>query len=90
MKIFGVRNDEVRNYLIFVCITCVGILAYVLECVDNEWWKYGVVSAAVFLILLLMIDVVLLVQQIIDYYSPKDLLGMLLTSSLKNINFTIG
>ena len=57
------------NYLIFVCITCVGILAYVLECVDNEWWKYGVVSAAVFLILLLMIDVVLLVQQIIDYLS---------------------
>ncbi|WP_456098170.1 hypothetical protein [Prevotella histicola] len=65
------------NFLIIVCIACVGILAYVLECVDNEWWKYGVVSAAVFLILLLMIDVVLLVQQIIDYYSPKDLLGLL-------------
>ena len=65
------------NVLIIVCIACVGILAYVLECVDNEWWKYGVVSAAVFLILLLMINVVLLVQQIIDYYSPKDLLRML-------------
>lgn len=71
------------NYLIFVCITCVGILAYVLECVDNEWWKYGVVSAAVFLILLLMIDVVLLVQQIIDYYSPKDLLRMLKKNAKK-------
>ena len=33
------------NVLIIVCIACVGILAYVLECVDNEWWKYGVVSA---------------------------------------------
>ena len=65
------------NFLIIVCIACVGISAYVLECVDNEWWKYEVVSAAVFLILLLMIDVVLLVQQIIDYYSPKDLLGLL-------------
>lgn len=71
------------NYLIFVCIACVGILAYVLECVDNEWWKYGVVSAAVFLILLLMIDVVLLVQQIIDYYSPKDLLRMLKKNAKK-------
>ena len=71
------------NVLIIVCIACVGILAYVLECVDNEWWKYGVVSAAVFLILLLMIDVVLLVQQIIDYYSPKDLLRMLKKNAKK-------
>lgn len=71
------------NYLIFVCIACVGILAYVLECVDNEWWKYGVVSAAVFLILLLMIDVVLLVQQIIDYYSPKNLLQLLKKNAKK-------
>lgn len=71
------------NYLIFVCIACVGILAYVLECVDNEWWKYGVVSAAVFLILLLMIDVVLLVQQIIDYYSPKNLLRLLKKNAKK-------
>ena len=71
------------NYLIFVCIACVGILAYVLECVDNEWWKYGVVSAAVFLILLLMIDVVLLVQQIIDYYSPKNLLRSLKKNAKK-------
>lgn len=71
------------NVLIIVCIACVGILAYVLECFDNEWWKYGVVSAAVFLILLLMIDVVLLVQQIIDYYSPKDLLRMLKKNAKK-------
>lgn len=71
------------NVLIIVCIACVGILAYVLECVENEWWKYGVVSAAVFLILLLMIDVVLLVQQIIDYYSPKDLLRMLKKNAKK-------
>ena len=71
------------NILIIVCIACVGILAYVLECVNNEWWKYGVVSAAVFLILLLMIDVVLLVQQIIDYYSPKDLLGLLKKNTKK-------
>lgn len=71
------------NVLIIVCIACVGILAYVLECVDNEWWKYGVASAAVFLILLLMIDVVLLVQQIIDYYSPKDLLRMLKKNAKK-------
>ena len=71
------------NVLIIVCIACVGILAYVLECFDNEWWKYGVVSAAVFLILLLMIDVVLLVQQIIDYYSPKDLLRTLKKNAKK-------
>ena len=71
------------NFLIIVCIACVGILAYVLECVDNEWWKYGVVSAAVFLILLLMIDVVLLVQQIIDYYSPKNLLRLLKKNAKK-------
>lgn len=71
------------NVLIIVCIACVGILAYILECVDNEWWKYGVVSAAVFLILLLMIDVVFLVQQIIDYYSPKDLLGLLKKNAKK-------
>lgn len=71
------------NVLIIVCIASVGILAYVLECFDNEWWKYGVVSAAVFLILLLMIDVVLLVQQIIDYYSPKDLLRMLKKNAKK-------
>lgn len=71
------------NILIIVCIACVGILAYVLECVSNKWWKYGVVSVAVFLILLLMIDVVLLVQQIIDYYSPKDLLGLLKKNAKK-------
>lgn len=65
------------NVLIVVCIACVGVLAYVLECVERAQWKYWVASAAVFLIILLMIDVVLLVQQIIDYYSPQDLLKLL-------------
>ena len=65
------------NVLIVVCIACVGVLAYVLECVESAQWKYYVVSVAVCLILLLMLDVVLLVQQIISYYSPLDLYGML-------------
>ena len=65
------------NVLIVICIACVGVLAYVLECVEGIQWKYGVVSAAVFLILLLMVDVVLLVHQIINYYSPEDLLKLL-------------
>lgn len=69
------------NVLILAGIACVGILAYVIECVDSEQWKYAVVSVAVFLIILLMIDVVLLVQQIIDYYSPKDLFGLLKKNS---------
>lgn len=71
------------NVLILAGIACVGVLAYVLECVDSEQWKYSVVSVAVFLIILLMIDVVLLVQQIIDYYSPKDLLGLLKKNTKK-------
>jgi hypothetical protein len=71
------------NVLIVICIACVGVLAYVLECVEDIQLKYWVVSAAVFLILLLMVDVVLLVHQIINYYSPEDLLKLLKEKSKK-------
>ena len=65
------------NRLVVVCIACVAVLAYVLESVEDASWKYAIVTASVFLIVLLMIDVVLLVQQIIAYYSPLDLLELL-------------
>lgn len=61
------------NYLIVACIVCVLVLAYVLESTDSLQWKYVIVSASVFFIAALMVDVVLLVQQIITYYSPEDL-----------------
>lgn len=65
------------NWLVVVCIASVAVLAYVLESVEDASWKYAIVTASVFLIVLLMIDVVLLVQQIIAYYSPQDLLELL-------------
>ena len=72
------------NVLIVICIACVGVLAYVLESVEGIHWKYGVVSVAVFLILLLMVDVVLLVHQIINYYSPEELFKLLKEKTKKD------
>lgn len=65
------------NCLIVACIVCVAVLAYVLEYVDDEWMKYAFVSASVLVIVALMIVVVLLFHQILNYYSPMDLLELL-------------
>ena len=65
------------NYLIVTCILSVLVLAYVLEYTDSLQLKYVIVSIAAFFIATLMVDVVLLVQQIITYYSPEDLFNKL-------------
>ena len=65
------------NYLIVTCILSVLVLAYVLEYTDSFQLKYVIVSIAAFFIATLMVDVVLLVQQIITYYSPEDLFNKL-------------
>ena len=65
------------NRLIVACIVCVAVLAYVLEYVDDEWLKYAIVSASVLVIVTLMIVVVLLFHQILNYYTPVDLLELL-------------
>lgn len=65
------------NRLIVACIVCVAVLAYVLEYVEGDCLKYAIVSASVLVIVALMIVVVLLFHQILNYYSPVDLLKLL-------------
>lgn len=75
------------NRLIVVCIVCVAVLAYVLEYVDGEWLKYIIVSTSVLIIVALMIVVVLLFHQILNYYSPIDLLALLVKKKVnRNAN----
>lgn len=71
------------NCLIVISISCVAVLAYLLEYVDSTQWKYIIVSVAVFLIIALMVEVVLLVQQIISYYSPNELFKLLSKNAKK-------
>lgn len=65
------------NCLVVTCLVFVAVLAYLLEYVDGELWKYSIVSASVLLIVALMIVAVFLFQQILTYYSPNDLLELL-------------
>ena len=71
------------NVLIVACIICVAVLAYALKYIGDIQWKYVLVSAAVFLIVMLMVDVVLLFHQIITYYSPNELFAQLKRSENK-------
>ena len=65
------------NCLVVTCLVFVAVLAYILEYVDGELWKYSIVSASVLLIVALMVVAVFLFQQILTYYSPNDLLELL-------------
>lgn len=75
------------HVLIFLCIICLPILAYIIEAIDSMQYKYIIVSIVTILIIALMIDVVFLVRQILIFYSPKELLEHLENKNdVKNAN----
>ena len=75
------------HVLIFLCIICLPILAYIIEATDSMQYRYIIVSIVTILIIALMVDVVFLVRQILIFYSPKELLEHLENKNdVKNAN----
>ena len=61
------------NWLILTCMVEAVICPLLIQVWNNGWWTYGVIAFQLISVFCLMLDVVLLVQLILDYYDANQL-----------------